>query len=307
MWKLIRSRLFSDLKDLRPPAQQPFGADFGFTLFPEFILPKESSAIARVTINSQMAGQSWPSDGRTQLQPLPLDCFSSVVERLEEEKIVFPNYLNNQTCNRFTAGEFIRAHVDNLFYYDETFAILSIGAPCTLRFVHLQNGESMECIIPDRSVYILEGPARYIFMHMVLPVEYERFSVVLRRGILRTSGHFGLAENLPPQTRTMAPFEGNEILDALMTKQIGVPRISCDEEWMVQNNLGAFDTGEMVQRLRPLRDWSLSSQLDEDEERYKELIKRGYIRDTLGWRFEELKTKFREVEAELTVNRVQNP
>ena len=311
MWKALRSRFFVQMKDVRPPPLQPFGSDFGFTLFPEFVAPSETTQLTRCILNSNLLGTPARSDGRNQLPPIPFEVFAPIVDRLEAERIVFPNYLNNQTVNQFGEGDFIRAHVDNLFYYDETFAIISLGAPCLLRFVHLQNGESLEFVVPDRSVYILEGASRYTYMHMVLPVEYQRFSVVLRRGILRTAGHFGSPElNLPAATKSMLGFQAAEVLDALMSKQIGVPRITCDEQWMEREGLGPFDTAEMVTRLRPLQHWSLQSQLREDEARYDELVRRRYISEDqlcggqgLKWRFAELATKFSEVEAELDAKR----
>jgi hypothetical protein len=102
--------------------------------------------------------------------------------------------------------------------------------------------------------------------------------------------------------QNMLPYKANAALEALLSKQIGVPRIIVDEQWMAQNNLGAFDTGEMVRRLHPMRDWSLQQQLSEDQFRYDELRAKKYLDLDLSWRFDELKKIFADLDREMAVN-----
>lgn len=292
------------------PPYQPFGPRFGLTVLPDFIHPDDTSRIRQQYIDiylrercrDDVEGEEAVrmSDGRLHLPPLHPACFSGVLTRLEEANYVLPNYLNNQTINLYQAGDFIRSHVDNLFVYDETFAVLSLGSPAMLRMTHIQNGEELECLIPDGSVYIMEGPSRYVYFHSVLPVEAQRLSVVLRRNIFRTSATFG---PVPAPMQDMMPWKGNVLQSVVMQKQIGATRISLTDEWMEEQRLGQFDTGEMVKRLKPLRDWTLQQQLDEDRERYDELVREDAMMGCdLAWRFDELRQKFREVEQEVTIN-----
>lgn len=297
--------------DARPPAEQPFGPDFGLTIFPEFLDFTDCQNIRAQYVDLYLRERSrdddgvyesaQQSDGRLSLPPLHPSSFASIVRKLEEEQIVLPNYLNNQTINLYQEGDFIRAHVDNLFVYDETFAILSVGCPCLLKLTHIQNGEELECVIPERSVYIMEGPSRYVYFHAVLPLEAQRLSIVLRRCPFRTSATFGPVHE---KCQDMLPYKGNAISQVLMQKEIGCTRISLTDEWMEEQRLGTFDTGEMVKRLRPLRDWSLKQQLDEDYLRYLELARMNALLGAdLEWRFDELRKKFREIEGDITLNR----
>jgi hypothetical protein len=284
--------------------QQPYGPDFGLTILPDYLTDYDQYKLRKqyIDLMTRKSPDVVASDGRIQLPPLNPDSFTDVIDRLVEDQLILPGHLNNQTVNFFEEQSFIRAHVDNLFIYDDTFAILSLISPTILRFVHMQSGEELEALIPPNSVYIMEGPARYTYMHFVPPTDMVRVSIVLRRSILRSSGTFG---PLDQRTATMLPYKANAALDALMTKEIGVPRIPVDEQWMAQNNLGAFDTGEMVRRLRPMRDWTLLSQLEEDRLRYDELRQKGYLNLDLSWRFDELKKHFKSIDQEMAINAEQ--
>lgn len=311
-WRKISNSVkdFSKVEE-RPPPEQPFGPDFGLTIFPEFIDFGDCQTIRQQYVDMYLRERSQDdegiyessqqSDGRLSLPPMHPSSFASVVRKLEEESIVLPDYLNNQTINLYQPGDFIRAHVDNLFIYDETFAILSVGCPALLKLTHIQNGEELEVVIPERSVYIMEGPSRYVYFHSVLPVEAQRLSIVLRRCPLRTNATFG---PVAPQCRDMLAYKGTAISNELMRKEIGCTRIALTDEWMEDQRLGTFDTGEMVKRLKPLRDWSLKQQLEEDYLRYQELVRMNALLGAdLEWRFDELKAKFAEIEGDITLNK----
>ncbi len=123
---------------------------------------------------------------------------------------------------------------------------------------------------------------------------------MLRRCIFRTTSTFN---DVPKQMENLLAWKGNTLNSVIMRKQIGCTRIALTDEWMEEQRLGAFDTGEMVKRLKPLRDWSLQTQLDEDYERYLELVREDAMLGVdLSWRFDELRRKFREVEQDITLN-----
>ena len=307
-WRRIADPVREVRASLLPDAKQPFGPKFGLTVYEDFVNPQDAMNIRqqyvdlylRETAKSDDDSDVRVSDGRLHLPPLHPSAFASVLHRLERFHIVPPNYLNNQTVNVFQAGDFIRAHVDNMFIYDDIFAVISLGCPALLKLTHVQNGEELECLVPDCSVYIMEGPSRYIYFHSVLPLEAQRLSIVLRRSFLRSTGTFG---PVPSQSADMLPHRGNAIMTALAQRQIGCTRIALSDEWLEENNISMFDAGEMVKRLKPLRDWSLQSQLAEDRLRYEELRNQGYLKENLDWRFDELKAKFRQVEEDITINK----
>lgn len=290
----------------RPPAIQPFGPDFGLTILPDYLNYDERKDIKEAILDTYLRQASTikPSDGRFHLPPIAPFTITSVVDRMERDQLVLPGWLNNQTVNMFLAGDFIRAHVDNLFLYDDTFAILSLGSPATMKLVHLQNGEELEVLIPEGCVYVMEGPSRYIYLHMVMPVESPRMSVVLRRCCLRSSGNF---RDVSPEVNGILPYRANALVAALLSKSIGVPRIPIDDEWLEAHKIGPFDTARFVEQLRPMRDWSLLKQLDEDEQRYRELVQMKYVNIDMAWRFAELRKQFKLIEEEVTLKAPVRP
>ncbi|AYU82928.1 2OG-Fe(II) oxygenase superfamily [Leishmania donovani] len=276
----------------------PFGEAFGLTILPEYILEDDASNLRKgyVDVYTRASDRIILNDGRFQLPPLPPASFMPLLERLEQDNVVPKNWLNNQTANLYEPGDFIRAHIDNLFVYDDIFAICSLGSNCLLRFVHVQNGEELDVMVPDRSVYIMSGPARYVYFHMVLPVEAQRFSLVFRRSIMESDGGFR-----PVKTpfKEIMPYRATQILNALYSKQVGGVRVSVDDDFLESANIGAFDTSRWVKRLHPLRDWSLLRQLDEDEARVEELREKRFIDVDFSWRYRELRSYYKAMEESL--------
>ncbi|KEG09352.1 hypothetical protein DQ04_05361000 [Trypanosoma grayi] len=274
---------------------QPFGEDFGLTVFPDYIQVTEKMALrgGYVDVYTQRSASIRLSDGRFQLPPLPPRSFMNLVERIEQDDIVPRGWLNNQTANLYEPGDFIRAHIDNLFVYDDIFAIVSLGANALLRFVHVQNGEELDVIVPDGSLYIMSGPARYVYFHMVLPVEAQRFSIVFRRSILNSDGGF---RPVTTPLGGMMAYRSTQVLNTLYSKQIGGVRVTVDDKYLEKEEIGAFDTAKWVKGLHPLRDWSLLSQLDEDEARVQELKNKRYLDVDFDWRFAELRKRYKELE-----------
>lgn len=277
----------------------PFGEDFGLTVVPDYIQADESMELRKgyVDVYTRQSASIVINDGRFQLPPLPPSSFRNVVERIEKDNIVPAGWLNNQTANLYEPGDFIRAHVDNLFVYDDIFAIVSLGGNAMARFVHIQSGEELDVVIPDRSLYIISGPARYVYFHMVLPVEAQRFSIVFRRSILNSEGGFRPVDG---PFRDMLPYRSTQLLHALYSRQVGGVRVSVDDSFLEEENIGVFDTSRWVKRLHPLRDWSLLQQLEEDEKRICELQEKKYINVDFSWRVAELRRHFKQLEEVLT-------
>lgn len=277
----------------------PFGSGFGLAVIPEYVQATEAMQLRKgyVDIYTRQSASIVLNDGRFQLPPLPPSSFLSLVERIEQDGIVPPGWVNNQTANLYETGDFIRAHVDNLFVYDDIFAIISLGANALARFVHVQSGEELDVVIPDRSLYIISGPARYVYFHMILPVEAQRFSIVFRRSILNSEGGFRPVNGA---LGDLLPYRSTQILHTLYSKQIGGVRVSVDDQFLEQDNVGVFETSKWVKKLHPLRDWSLLKQLEEDATRIRELQDKKYLNVDFSWRIAELKKYYTDLEAQLT-------
>ncbi|XQJ31062.1 2OG-Fe(II) oxygenase superfamily, putative [Leishmania guyanensis] len=276
----------------------PFGEEFGLTILPEYILEDDATNLRKgyVDVYTRASDRIILNDGRFQLPPLPPGSFTPLLERLEQDKVVPKNWLNNQTANLYEPGDFIRAHIDNLFVYDDIFAVCSLGSNCLLRFVHVQNGEELDVMVPDRSVYIMSGPARYVYFHMVLPVEAQRFSLVFRRSIMESDGGF---RPVTTPLKGVMPYRATQILNALYSKQVGGVRVTVDDDFLESADIGAFDTSRWVKRLHPLRDWSLLRQLDEDEARVEEMREKRFIDVDFSWRYRELRSYYKAMEESL--------
>ncbi|KAG8346551.1 putative 2OG Fe(II) oxygenase superfamily [Trypanosoma vivax] len=279
---------------------QPFGEDFGLTIFPDYVQMMEKIALRKgyVDVYTQRSASIRLSDGRFQLPPLPQHSFLPLVERMEQDGLVPCGWLNNQTANFYETNDFIRAHIDNLFIYDDIFAIVSLGANALLRFVHVQNGEELDVVIPDGSVYIMSGPSRYVYFHMVLPVEAQRVSIVFRRSILNSDGSF---RPVSTPLGDLMPYRSTQIVNTLYAKQVGGVRVAVNDQFLEEKKIGAFDTARWVKGLQPLRDWTLSSQLDEDEVRVDELKEKRYLDVDFSWRFAELRKRYKEMEELLRI------
>ncbi len=302
--KQVKDKVFESLA-IDPP-HQPLGPNFGLTIYPEFV-DKNALRLLRENILHSYTNQIDKvvrSDGRVQIPPINPNSFLGVVEYMENEGWIPRGWVNNQTVNMYNPGDFIRAHIDNLFVYDDLFVVLSYGAPQIIKFVHAQTGEELEAVIPECSVYTLQGPARYVYFHMLLPVETQRCSVVLRRSILNTKGSF---RTVAPPMDTQMLYKANAMLDTIITKGIGSPRLDVNSDWLEKENLGPFDTAKWVKTLKPLRDWTLQSQLDEDEAKLKDLYKKGWIEDDMSWRVKHLRKVFRQVEEDITINKSALP
>lgn len=276
----------------------PFGEDFGLFILPNYVQEDEMMELRRgyVDVYTRQSDSIRLSDGRFQMPPLPPGSFQTLLARLEQDKVVPNGWFNNQTANLYEPGDFIRAHIDNLFVYDDIFAIVSLGGNALLRFVHVQNGEELDVMVPDRSVYIMSGPARYVYFHMVLPVEAQRFSIVFRRSILNSDGGF---RPLTTPCADLMPYRATQVLNTLYSKQIGGVRVTVDDEFLEGEQIGAFDTSRWVKRLHPLRDWSLSRQLEEDELRLNELREKRFLDVDFDWRVRELRTYYKGLEDSL--------
>ena len=66
--------------------------------------------------------------------------------------------------NRYLPGQGISRHVDRLIFGD-TIACFSLGSSAVIVFRHPESGEAVDVIIPENSLYVMQGDARYVWTH----------------------------------------------------------------------------------------------------------------------------------------------
>lgn len=91
------------------------------------------------------------------------------------QKIV-PN-ANQCLVNIYPPNTFISYHIDDI-RLGSTIHVLSCNVDTKLELVG--EGETIQYIIPRRSLYILEDDLRYNYLHCTLPVDNERISLTFR-------------------------------------------------------------------------------------------------------------------------------
>lgn len=108
------------------------------------------------------------TEKKTFLKPLP-DWFW--MPRLE-------NTFDSVTINEYQPGHSIAPHIDST-KFDDPIAILSLLSPATM-VLHPPLGDTVDVLLPARSLAILSGEVRYQWKHSIRPVDKLRYSVVYR-------------------------------------------------------------------------------------------------------------------------------
>eukprot|EP00002_Diphylleia_rotans_P033729 TRINITY_DN7200_c0_g1_i3.p1 TRINITY_DN7200_c0_g1~~TRINITY_DN7200_c0_g1_i3.p1 ORF type:complete len:272 (-),score=44.18 TRINITY_DN7200_c0_g1_i3:14-829(-) len=110
----------------------------------------------------------------------------------------FPSPPNQLTLNDYQAGQGIRFHVDSHSSFLDEVASISMGSDCIMEFRlplqditqgrhrkhHQETEETVNILLPRRSLLILQGDARYLWDHqipgrkteIISRPEYERYS-----------------------------------------------------------------------------------------------------------------------------------
>lgn len=100
------------------------------------------------------------------------DFTSGLVQRLDSRRT--PR-VTSVTINVYQPGTCIRPHKDSR-QSGECITVLSLAAPATMRF---SDGRTFEML--PRSLFEMEGKARWDLEHEILPVQQHRVSIVFRR------------------------------------------------------------------------------------------------------------------------------
>lgn len=112
--------------------------------------------------------------------PLP-DFVASLVARVAAAMREPPNALAELLVSRYPPGARIGWHRDAPMF-GPTVAGLSLAAPCTLKLRRDRDGalDRYERTLAPRSLYVLGGPARAQWQHMIPPVPALRYSLSFR-------------------------------------------------------------------------------------------------------------------------------
>jgi alkylated DNA repair dioxygenase AlkB len=152
----------------------------GLVVVPDFVTKEQETALLQ-TIDDQ----PWRNDLKRRVQhygyrydyrartvtrdsylgPLPL-WGENIAQRLKTEKYMsqVPDQL---IVNEYLPGQGISAHVDCVPCFGPVITSLSLGAACVMTFRHPKQQQQLDVILPQRSLAVLTGPARYEWTHEI--------------------------------------------------------------------------------------------------------------------------------------------
>lgn len=78
--------------------------------------------------------------------------------------------------NEYQPGQGIASHIDCVPCFHETIASISLGSPCVMDFVDSQTQEKIPVLLEPRSVFVIQGDARYRWKHGIAPRKTDRYN-----------------------------------------------------------------------------------------------------------------------------------
>jgi alkylated DNA repair protein alkB family protein 8 len=163
-------------------------AGFGFHLVEDFIAPDEELAIlAEIPRPPWAKGQKernsifrfgekrvYTNHFASSVVPPTL---AEVAKRVHQRGFI-PAVPRCVTVNQYFPGQIIKPHYDAPHCGPAIF-VLSLLAPATMRF-YREGFDTQAFDLPPRSLSVMTGESRHLWMHGVDPVLAERYSVVFR-------------------------------------------------------------------------------------------------------------------------------
>ncbi|HEY9607984.1 alpha-ketoglutarate-dependent dioxygenase AlkB [Allocoleopsis sp.] len=77
--------------------------------------------------------------------------------------------LDQATVNEYEPGQGLRSHIDCVTCFGDILITLSLGSPYVMELTHSQTQEKREILLLPGSLLALEGEARYVWQHGVMP------------------------------------------------------------------------------------------------------------------------------------------
>ncbi|CDS06212.1 hypothetical protein LRAMOSA08740 [Lichtheimia ramosa] len=97
--------------------------------------------------------------------PLP-DFTHAVVTRIMENKLM-PKEPDHLLVNEYNAGQGIMPHTDAPALFGLAILSLSLLSACVMKFTHVETGDSIDILLPRRSMLVMTGDARYLYKHSI--------------------------------------------------------------------------------------------------------------------------------------------
>jgi len=170
--------LMSKNPSVSPPSTSIISRVPGLSLHPQVIYnPRELIDLLSQTSGWTPVGSA--TDSRRVLQFGYDYSYSGVNAEIKKSNNPIPDFLQplrNQArdltgvefdqclVNRYLPGQGISRHIDRLMFGD-TIACFSLGSSAVIVFRHPESGESIDVTIPENSLYIMQGDARYVWTH----------------------------------------------------------------------------------------------------------------------------------------------
>ncbi|CDH55167.1 2og-fe oxygenase [Lichtheimia corymbifera JMRC:FSU:9682] len=97
----------------------------------------------------------------------PLPAFThTVVTRIMENKLM-PKEPDHLLVNEYNAGQGIMPHTDAPALFGPAILSLSLLSACVMKFTHVEKGNSVDILLPRRSMLVMTGDARYLYKHSI--------------------------------------------------------------------------------------------------------------------------------------------
>ena len=81
------------------------------------------------------------------------------------QKQLYPQVPDQVIVNEYQPGQGIASHIDCVPCFREAIASISLGSPCIMDFVHSKTNEKLPVLLEPRSLFVLNGDARYVWKH----------------------------------------------------------------------------------------------------------------------------------------------
>lgn len=96
------------------------------------------------------------------------DWAQNIAKRLYSDRVT-KTPLDQLTVNEYEPGQGLRSHVDCVTCFGNTIITLSLGSSYVMEFTHYHTKEKREILLLAGSLLVLQGEARYVWQHSVIP------------------------------------------------------------------------------------------------------------------------------------------
>ncbi|XP_075706095.1 tRNA (carboxymethyluridine(34)-5-O)-methyltransferase ALKBH8 isoform X2 [Rhinoderma darwinii] len=98
------------------------------------------------------------------------------------------NMPDQLTINQYEPGQGIPPHIDTHSAFEDEIISLSLGSEIVMDFRHL-DGTSVPVMVPQRSLLVMSGEARYLWMHGITPRKFDVIQVSEGQKVGTVSGN----------------------------------------------------------------------------------------------------------------------